>query len=321
MIEANGNIIMTDVQDIILELRHQLSLNGDNRFNKMIDTPANLMVCCPFHHNGQERKPSMGILKKSGVCHCFACGWVGSLSEMISNCFGYDDLGKFGDKWLVKNFLSVEVDKRDAIDLDLDRTNTAHNNPDDDSNVIVTDDELDSYRVYHPYMWKRKMNPEVVDIFDVGYDSKTDCLTFPVRDVHGKCLFVARRSVKTKYFHYPQGVDKPVYGVYELSQLEQFPDEIIIAESMINCITAWVYGKYAVALNGTGTKEQYEQLRKLPCRSYVLALDPDAAGEHGREKLRKALYDKLVYEYIIPEGKDLNDLTKQEFDNLKKVLN
>ena len=312
---------MTDVQDIILELRHQLSLNGDNRFNKMIDTPANLMVCCPFHHEGHERKPSMGILKKSGVCHCFACGWVGSLSEMISNCFGYDDLGKFGDKWLVKNFLSVEVDKRDAIDLDLDRTNTAHNNPDDDSNVIVTDDELDSYRVYHPYMWKRKMNPEVVDIFDVGYDSKTDCLTFPVRDVHGKCLFVARRSVKTKYFHYPQGVDKPVYGVYELSQLEQFPDEIIIAESMINCITAWVYGKYAVALNGTGTKEQYEQLRKLPCRSYVLALDPDAAGEHGREKLRKALYDKLVYEYIIPEGKDLNDLTKQEFDNLKKVLN
>ena len=318
MIEANGNIIMTDVQDIILELRHQLSLNGDNRFNKMIDTPANLMVCCPFHHNGQERKPSMGILKKSGVCHCFACGWVGSLSEMVSNCFGYDDLGKFGDKWLIKNFLSVEVENRQDVTLDFYRNSKS----DSGKNCnYVSEEELDSYRYFHPYMWKRKMTPDAVDIFDVGYDSKTDCLTFPVRDVHGKCLFVARRSVKTKYFHYPQGVDKPVYGVYELSQLEQFPDEIIIAESMINCITAWVYGKYAVALNGTGTKEQYEQLRKLPCRSYVLALDPDAAGEHGREKLRKALYDKLVYEYIIPEGKDLNDLTKQEFDNLKKVLN
>ena len=97
MIEANGNIIMTDVSDIIAELKTQLELNGIHRFHKTIDTPNNLMVCCPFHNNGQERKPSMGILKKSGICHCFACGWVGSLSGMVSNCFGYDDLGKFGD--------------------------------------------------------------------------------------------------------------------------------------------------------------------------------------------------------------------------------
>ena len=66
MIEANGNIIMSDISDIIAELKTQLELNGIHRFHKIIDTPNNLMVCCPFHNNGQERKPSMGIYKKDG---------------------------------------------------------------------------------------------------------------------------------------------------------------------------------------------------------------------------------------------------------------
>ena len=315
MIEANGNIIMSDISDIIAELKTQLELNGIHRFHKIIDTPNNLMVCCPFHNNGQERKPSMGIYKKDGTCHCFACGWVGPLSEMISNCFGYDDFGNYGNKWLIKNFLSVEISKRKDVDLDLTRNTKKRDYK------YIRDEYLDQFRYYHPYMWKRKMTPETVEIFDIGYDRLTNCITFPVRDITGGCLFVAKRSVTSKFFHYPAGVYKPVYGIYELSRLEKYPDEIIICESMINCITCWAYGKYAVALNGTGTKEQYEELNKLPCRSYVLGLDPDDAGEHGREKLKVALKNKIIYEYIIPKGKDINDLTKKEFDNLPKILN
>lgn len=247
--------------------------------------------------------------------NCFACGWVGPLSEMISNCFGYDDFGNYGNKWLIKNFLSVEISKRKDVDLDLSRNTKKRDYK------YIRDEYLDQFRYYHPYMWKRKMTPETVEIFDIGYDRLTNCITFPVRDITGGCLFVAKRSVTSKFFHYPAGVYKPVYGIYELSRLEKYPDEIIICESMINCITCWAYGKYAVALNGTGTKEQYEELNKLPCRSYVLGLDPDDAGEHGREKLKVALKNKIIYEYIIPKGKDINDLTKKEFDNLPKILN
>ena len=39
--EANGNIIMTDVQDIILELRHQLSLN---RFLQYFTAKADCII-------------------------------------------------------------------------------------------------------------------------------------------------------------------------------------------------------------------------------------------------------------------------------------
>jgi hypothetical protein len=62
-------------------------------------------------------------------------------------------------------------------------------------------------------------------------------------------------------------------------------------------------------------------LKKLPVRKYILGLDPDDAGNRGRAKLRKYLGDsKIITEYVIPVGKDINDLTKEEFDALEEVV-
>ena len=82
-----------------------------------------------------------------------------------------------------------------------------------------------------------------------------------------------------------------------------------------------MYGKPAVALNGTGTPYQMKQLLELPCRKFILGLDPDDAGNRGREKIRKAIGNKkIITELIIPKGKDINDLTEEEFNNLEEVF-
>ena len=94
--EVNNHVILDDTQDILIELRKQLELNGVKRFAKFIDSGNNIQTNCPFHKEGQERKPSFGINKNTGECHCFGCGWSGTLSEMISNCFGKDDFGDYG---------------------------------------------------------------------------------------------------------------------------------------------------------------------------------------------------------------------------------
>ena len=314
----NNTTFECDLSMIIDELRSQLNTNGIKLLDVVRDTPDNIMVSCPYHKGGQERRPSAGIKKSDGVFHCFACGETHSINEMISYCFGKTDdlVGAFGWNWLLKNFLTVSVEDRRDLNLDLTRNNN--------SNFpvrFVTEEELDKYRVYHKYMWKRKMTPEVVDMFDVGYDEDTKCITFPVRDVKGNCLFIARRSVNSKFFNYPAGVEKPVYGLYELSQLHEFPKEIIICESMIDCITAWVYGKYAVALNGLGNELQFRQLNNMPCRKFILATDNDNAGKSARLRLRKCLKGKIITEYILPNNrKDINDLSKEEFDNLIEVF-
>lgn len=315
----NNTTFECDLSMIIDELRSQLNANGIKLLSGIKDTPDNIMVSCPYHKGGQERKPSAGIKKSTGVFNCFACGETHSLNEMISYCFGKTDdlVGAFGWNWLLKNFLTVSIEDRRDLNLDFTRTNNNGNS----SIRFVTEEELDKYRVYHTYMWKRKMTPEVIDIFDVGYDEDTKCITFPVRDVRGNCLFIARRSVNSKFFNYPAGAEKPVYGLYELGQLHEFPKEVIICESMIDCITAWVYGKYAVALNGLGNELQFRQLNSMPCRKFILATDNDSAGKSARLRLRKCLKGKIITEYILPDNrKDINDLSKEEFDKLVEVF-
>ena len=321
--EVNNHVILDDTQDILIELRKQLELNGVKRFAKFIDSGKNIQTNCPFHKEGQERKPSFGINKNTGECHCFGCGWSGTLSEMISNCFGKDDFGDYGNKWLIRNFLSVAVESRPDIDVDFGRRKKITS----ETKKYISEQELDSYRYTHPYMYKRKLTDEIIDLFDIGYDKSTECITFPNRDINGNCLFIARRSVKTKFFNYPQDVEKPVYGLYECNICAKtiknwFPNEIIICESMLDALTCWVYGKYAVALNGTGNENQFKTLRNMPNRKFILATDMDEAGLKARERIRQSLGNKLVTEYVwdINVAKDINDMNKEYFDSLKEVF-
>lgn len=331
MFYINRNPILADDLEVLNELKHQLARRGILRFNEFKVGPRNIQFNCPIHSNGQEKRPSCGISTVQikdippGTVHCFACGYTASLEEMISHCFGRDDMGSYGREWLIKHFLTVSIENRKDISLDVSRGSKV------EKMSYISEEELDSYRYYHPYMYQRKLTDEVIEKFDIGYDEHFElkdrdgkvkqvlrCLTFPVRDVSGNTLFIVRRSIDIKFFHYPEGVIKPVYGLYEL------PDDaegVIICESILNALTCYVYGKPAVALNGLGTEYQYEQLKRLSVRKFIIALDPDEAGQRATMKLRKALRgSKLVTQYEIPKGKDLNDLNEKEFENLVEIF-
>ena len=337
-------MIINDVQfnceldDILTELVSQLRANGSQLISKQRSSGDHIQITCPYHSNGMERKPSAGIRKSDGVFHCFACGEVHSLQEVISHCFGhYDDLiGKWGWQWLIRNFATVEVEESKDVDLDFSRNSVVRNRS-VRGNQFVTEEELDKYRYTHSYMYQRGLTDEIIELFDIGYDRDMQAITFPVRDVHGNCLFIARRSVKTKFFNYPEGVEKPLYGLYELElnsyvtkaykQLDGsvkfesgYPKEIIVCESMLDALSFWTVGKYAVALNGLGNELQFKQLRNLSCREIILATDMDERGLKARERIRKNMQNtKIIAEYFFPKGrKDANDCTKEELKNLQK---
>ena len=332
----DGVLLNAELSDILNELQRQLHMNDIPLLKKIKDVGDDFMITCPYHGNGQERRPSAGIRKEDGVFHCFACGETHSLQEVISYCFGnYDDiLGKEGWKWLLKNFAITQVEQRNDIVIDCDRK-VAKIEKQKRLNAFVSDDILDKYRYIHPYMYKRGLTDEIIELFDIGYDEETDCITFPIRDIYGNCLGVARRSTHGKYFNYPNGFEKPLYGLYELyqqcidnpiidkngirngfSRSYNF-DDVIVCESMLDALSFWTVGKYAVALNGLGSEMQFEQLRDLSCRTIILCTDMDEAGLKARQKLKKQLYNKIVMQYFLPEGrKDANDCTKSELKNL-----
>jgi DNA primase len=316
-------------------LKFDLAQHGVDRFHIFRNNGENIQTNCPFHKGGQERKPSFGVNGDIDKCHCFSCGWAGTIEEMISELYGYQDEGKFGKRWLIKRFNTVEIETRPNImegfngrnNITIRNNNDIHrfkqhiqgNKSTEQYSGEITEEELDKYRYIHPYMYERKMDDRVIEIFDVGYDKETECITFPIRDKNGNCLFIARRSVNTKFFSYPQGVEKPLYGLYELYQLDEFPKEIYICESMIDAITIWTHcDKYAVALNGLGNDLQFSQLNNMPNRTFILATDNDSAGIKARIRLKKYITNKIIKEIILPSNrKDINECTYNEFENIK----
>jgi len=335
MLTIDGIPILADEYEILTELRDQvLQHQGREILRKIKRTGNNIMICCPIHSDGQERKPSCGIstvdgkVSKAGTVHCFACGYVDTFEGMVAKCFGYDD-PDFGKQWLLENFVTGENGDRPPLVINVSREKKI------EKPQYISETELASYRqFYHDYMWQRKLTPEIVDRYDVGYQPDfrlitknedgtetvwppVECLTFPCRDINGNTLFVSRRAIHNKNFFLPPDIEKPVYGIYELPKDAK---EVVICESVFNALTCVAYGRPAVALFGTGTEFQYQQLKELGLRKYVIGLDPDKAGAKGSWKLKRALKDSFVTKLILPQGKDINDLSYEEFWRLPEIM-
>lgn len=311
MIKLQNKQFNIDIKQVIELLRAEIKLKYERDIFRDIKTTGNdIMVTCPYHKNGQERKPSMGINTDTGVFHCFTCGESGSIDLLISNCLGVFDHGEKGIEWLSEHFSEDIYHTRSGLDI-IERKKI-------NLKKYISEEELDSYRYYHAYMWKRHLTPELVEFFDIGYDESTKCITIPVNDISGNCLFIARRSVKGKFFNYPTNVEKPVWALDKCINEKT----IIVCESIFNATSCWKYGKPAVALLGTGSREQLEILRHAGKRKIILALDGDKAGDRGRDKLIKGLKDYAQVSYLKTprDGRDINDLTKEEFLELEEVI-
>lgn len=113
-------------------------------------------------------------------------------------------------------------------------------------------------------------------------------------------------------------MSKPVYGIYELSQFLRY---VFVCEGPFNVWSLKGWGKEAVGLLGTGTEGQFNELLTINCDGFVLALDPDNAGVKGTYKLGNFLRSRhiKVMVTLIPEGKDINDLTLDEFRQVEVV--
>lgn len=325
--------------DTILQIIDILSTHGLLRTNKII---GDWYSCyCPIHSDGNEHRSSFGILLKditkngqkynAGFCHCFACQLNMSLSKLVIQLIHTHSL----DESVINTLLSLidksSEDTDSIIDsdtlttvsnkfaVDYIKSQTGYKQP-----SYVSETELSSYRNVVPYMYERGLTDELIERYDIGVDMnfippkrkhKIPCITFPVRDYEGNTLFIARRSIKGKMFFLPYDIVKPVYGIYELPKNTK---SMVITESVFNCITSVKYGKPAVALFGTGTPYQINQLKMLGVNEFILGLDPDESGIRGTNKLYKALRKSaIVWKFDgIPDGKDINDLSESQFNSL-----
>ena len=305
--------IQTTTKQILDKLLLECKTQKNGLFQKGYkDIGDYFMVQCPYHKFGKENKPSAQFRKSDALFYCFSCKETHSIMAIIEHC-----LDTNGRKWLLDNFDSSTVEDRN-ISFNLERKQVKNQK-------YIDREVLKQYRFIHPYMYERKLDLETIRKFDIGYDKEHNCITFPNKDPNGNILFIATRNINNKFFHYPSDVDKPLYGMYEINrEIKHGNDikEVYICESMLDALVIWRYGKYAIALNGTGSQYQYDLLRKSDFRVLILATDNDEAGKKARERLKKAIKNKIIKEIDYDSYgncKDINDMTEEQFLNAKII--
>ena len=329
MIKVNGLELNITYLQLLNDLKQSLSQNGIYLLNDIKPTGENIMITCPVHKNGQEHKPSCGLsvvdkyrgdkLIPAGTVHCFTCDYTCTLTEFISNCFGYQDGGLFGNKWIKAQYNVALTVKTRHMDLNISRgTNTKEQLPN------VPQSVLQAYRYIIDYMYDRHLTDEIIEQFDIGYDRKEDCITIPVTDLKGNVKWIQRRSIVGKSYYIPSGVNKTDYllGASEIIRLKLYKEPVFIVESPFNMFTLWKLGYPAICLFGTGGGNQYRMLKNLPIRHYVIALDPDEAGRKGSRKLVQHLgKTKLLSKLHYTDSRDINELDEEVKDLKISLIN
>ena len=310
-LKVKNRIITEPIINILKTARSEAN-NG--KLKDIVDKHnGNLLISCPCHKNGLEKKPSCTVALATdtdlepGFAHCFTCGYNAPLTQIITDVFDADDIS-FGEEWLVERFGTTLVSTVELLpEITLERKVKEQK--------FLDESVLLDYDYYHDYMWYRKLSKEVVDMFRIGYDKTRQAITFPVYDEKHRLVMITARSVNTKMFFIPSDVEKPVYLLHHL--LENNIKTAYVCESQINCLYLWSLGYPSICLFGTGSSHQYEVLRKSGIRNFILAFDGDEAGRKGAYRFRKNMpNDCFITDVLLPAGKDINDLSPEEVHSL-----
>lgn len=276
----------------------------------------NILITCPNpeHKDGQENRPSCVInIDKDkedfyGHYHCFTCGCKGNFYQLLTLCFQNETLL---DNWLKNNF-NLQTNQLNLPDFSCFYKNK-------NKNKILDENILNNFNNYHPYMEKRKITKEVAEKFKIKYDSKSNCIIFPTWDENNNLIMLTKRNIDNKYFYLDKDVEKPLY-LYNYIKNNNIK-EVYVVESQINALTLYGYGLNAVATFGCGlTNNQINIFNRSGIIHYIMAFDGDDAGIKGTIKFIKNINKNVFIDVLLlPKNKDINDLTREEFNNLQII--
>lgn len=324
---VKNTVIRTPIKQIVQDIQTILT-NG--KLRDVRQKGNELIVTCPFHKDGKESNPSCYVYcgdekdgLRKGAYHCFTCGSKGSFQAFVAGCF--DRSVSWAEDWLIKKYGEGTLSSNPALEIGFKKISlpservrgVVNTHSDQASGKYLA--MLESYQSWHPYMSKRKLSRKVCEAFSVKYDPKTQSIVFPVWDDRGNLVMMTRRSVMTKAFNIDANKQKPVYLLNYIKSRKMF-DAVCVCESQINCLYMWSLGHPAIAMFGTGASHQYSLLRRSGIKRYTLCFDGDQAGEQGALRFIANMGDDVMIDVmLLPSGKDVNDLSKEEIDSLRKI--
>lgn len=320
-LRVRNAVIKTPIIDIINTLKMECEKRGKYFFKEIHPKHDYISVTCPYHKGGNENKASASFYSnyknnkiRPATFNCFVCGESHTIEQVVAYCL---DISKeAAENWLLKSFESDIIEESMNLPLiSLNKLDTFKPT----NNMYLDESILNDFQSWHPYMAQRKLIPSVCEKFKVKYDSKTNCIVFPVYDENNNLVMLTKRSIDSKNFYIDKDKEKPIYLMNYIK--DNNIKEVTVTESQINTLTLWSWGYPAVATFGCNiTPYQFSILNKSGVEHFYIAFDGDEAGNKGTKKFIQSMRKDIFIDVIeLPKNKDINDLTEEEFSNLKIV--
>lgn len=281
----------------------------------------NVMTKCPFHKGGNERRSSFSVNVVKGVFQCFTCHEAGDIRWLLHQ------LG------LPRETVDAEIAGIKPI---LERNREMHKLEKENAFIyrdrFSADSELPE-AVLGIYDWDPPLPPQfnraTLKELEVGYDSRLERVTYPLRDMYGKLAGISggatRRDQIPKYDVY-QGGRHDLAGHWIPGHFGQWFDEehpgyvcenhdflwnynriwrrllsmsdpsvtLHVVEGFKACLWLLQHGYWStVALMGSYISDRQQQMIHRFGGTVILVLDNDGAGRRATGRIGDLLWNPM----------------------------
>lgn len=299
-----------------------------------------IKFCCPIH---EEKTPSFVYNIEKKFCKCFGCGKSLDLIDYVKL---KKNTGFTGAIEFILQFMGIEKNSfglsktvsykkqlRALNSLDRKKENTF---------VKFTEQDIQQMKEMRGSFWLSDgFLPEILDLFQVGFDPVDNRITVPIRDennilcgVTGRTVYQptieddrkvfrdSRGTIIPKWRHYKNSnVNENFYNIYNgILESKSKKNAIIIVEGPKDVI--WLHQQGFKNVIACLTNKISNVQKGLLLKNFMdvyLFLDGDSGGEIGKS----AIYNEIkgyfnIYEVKSDKGKDPDNYSKEELEVLLK---
>lgn len=286
---------------------------------------------CPFpeHYRG-DRNPSAYINMESGKWHCFSCSRKGNLATFVAQM---EEIPiAVAVRWLRESYGGgFTNDPLMPLLMDAIKERSA-DKPQIIPKQVLSIFSVDWHKVAKSdkpphelaYMLKR-LSAAVLRDHYIGYDQRTNRVTFPIFNEDGELVGIkgraTKRDQKPRYLSIGDRNNSIFYGfrtckIHEyVWGLDTAKEPKIVVEGEIDAMKLRTMGYLgAVALGGSNPSKSQINALKRNAESVILMLDPDEAGRKAERILAEALTLFLSTKIAKLDRADPADSTINEID-------
>jgi len=284
-----------------------------------------IITKCPFHKDGQERKPSFSINTGKGVFQCFTCHEKGTLRKLLQK-LSIPEATIEAETRLIQPFLNRQREL-----FKVEKQHTFANRDPFKADSILPESLLGVYEVCPMNLVTNGFEQELLREMDIGYDRTNNRIMYPLRDMYGNLAGFSGGVTEQSQHQHPkyrvyQGRRKGLDGKFLPSDFGAWFDSeerfkgyrcenhdflwnfdrvlkrqrsdptatVFVVEGFKACLWLLQAGyKNTVALMGSYISDRQQQMLHLLGWTVVLFLDNDPAGIRATEMVGGLLWKPL----------------------------